>query len=316
MPVFETFAKRQKRLRGEAPDVYVYDQIPRPLRIQLVQIMYELLGHPNDVSDDYGDGPNVTHAYRAIVETLRKEMGVFHLPPTDREYRNYVANELAEFMLATEAAEDFLSAVELICRVIESTACRTNYRHRANAATDAKDAITEINARFREHGIGYEYDGELIRIDAELPHSEAVKPALSLLRNPEYKGAEEEFRQAYEDYRKGSYKSALNEALKALESTMKCICEKRGWAYAKTDTSAKLLKLCFDKGLIPPFWETHFSALRSTLETGVPTARNKLGGHGQGTEPTEVPDFLVGYVLHITASAIVFLVKAEQALLA
>jgi hypothetical protein len=54
-------------------------------------------------------------------------------------------------------------------------------------------------------------------------------------------------------------------------------------------------------------------ALRSTLESGVPTARNKLGGHGQGTEVVEVPEHIVSYALHLTASAIVFLAEAEKA---
>ena len=69
---------------------------------------------------------------------------------------------------------------------------------------------------------------------------------------------------------------------KSLESTMKTICDKRRWGYAKNDTASKLLAVCFDNGLVPPFWVSHFSALRATLEAGVPTGRNKLSGHGQG----------------------------------
>jgi hypothetical protein len=54
--------------------------------------------------------------------------------------------------------------------------------------------------------------------------------------------------------------------------------------------------------------------LRSTLEAGVPTARSRLGGHGQGTQVTEVPQYLVAYVLHLTASAVVFLAEANAAM--
>ena len=32
------FSKRQKRLRGEVPDVYQYDVFPNELRVQIVQI--------------------------------------------------------------------------------------------------------------------------------------------------------------------------------------------------------------------------------------------------------------------------------------
>jgi len=54
------------------------------------------------------------------------------------------------------------------------------------------------------------------------------------------------------------------------------------------------------------------SALRSLLEGGVPTGRNKLSGHGQGATPTTVPEHIVSYVLHMAAAAIVFLVRSEQ----
>ena len=95
---------------------------------------------------------------------------------------------------------------------------------------------------------------------------------------------------------------------------MKSICAKRKWASDPTATAKALLQTLFDNGLIQPFWNAHFSALRATLEAGVPTARNKPGGHGQGPAVVKVPDFLVGYVLHLTASAILFLAAAEKAL--
>src|SRR6185295_15704781 len=107
-------------------------------------------------------------------------------------------------------------------------------------------------------------------------------------------------------------KEALNECLKSFESVMKAICEKRGWAYDKLWTSKNLIQVCLDKGLIPPFWQSELSSLRALLESGVPTGRNKLSGHGQGTNPTTVPDYVVSYILHMTASSILFLAEAEK----
>ena len=43
MGIFDLFSKRQKRLRGEAPDVYTYDEIPEPLRVQIVHIFRDIL---------------------------------------------------------------------------------------------------------------------------------------------------------------------------------------------------------------------------------------------------------------------------------
>lgn len=43
MSVFEIFSKRQKRERGEVPDVYQYEDIPQPLRVQIVHILRDAL---------------------------------------------------------------------------------------------------------------------------------------------------------------------------------------------------------------------------------------------------------------------------------
>jgi hypothetical protein len=94
---------------------------------------------------------------------------------------------------------------------------------------------------------------------------------------------------------------------------MKAICVKRSWSCDQNATAKGLLEVLFNNGLIPLFWTQHFAALRSTLEAGVPTGRNKLGGHGQGVAVIQVPEHLVAYVLHLTASAIVFLAAAERA---
>ncbi len=295
-------------MRGEVPDVYIYDKIPEKLRIQVLQIIYEVLGSQADYYDRHYRH-NIVEVYGSIVTTLRRELGVFTLLNTS--HNDYHA-ELTYFLRHIKDEEQFLSALEIICESIETVASKFDYRRESYAQDITKDAILEINFRFKEHGIGYEYDGEIIRIDSELVHAEVIKPALSLLRDANYKGAEEEFLKGFEYYRKGNNKDALVYALKALESTMKSIFDKRGWSYVKTDPASKLIKVCFDNHLIPQFWESHFSALRSTLEAGVPTVRNKLGGHGQGTSPVKVPNHISAYSLHMAASAIVFLVQSEK----
>jgi len=95
---------------------------------------------------------------------------------------------------------------------------------------------------------------------------------------------------------------------------MKAICDKQGWSYNQSDTAKNLIDVMLKKELVPQFWQTEFSALRSLLESSVPTGRNKLGGHGQGAKPTKVPDYLAAYMIHMTAAALVFLARAEEAL--
>lgn len=44
MPVIDLYSKRQKRLRGEVSDVFVYDVFPDKFRVQLCYMIHELMG--------------------------------------------------------------------------------------------------------------------------------------------------------------------------------------------------------------------------------------------------------------------------------
>ena len=46
MPIYDIFSKRQKRLRGEFPDVYQYETIPNELRVQVIHIWRDAFGAP------------------------------------------------------------------------------------------------------------------------------------------------------------------------------------------------------------------------------------------------------------------------------
>ena len=116
---------------------------------------------------------------------------------------------------------------------------------------------------------------------------------------------------AHEHYRKGNHEEALSEALKAFESTLKSICTKRNWRHPTNATSSGLIDTCIKNDLIPSFWLSQMGGLRTLLESGVPTARNRLGGHGQGATVRNVPSHIVAYVLHMTAASIVFVAEAE-----
>ncbi len=313
MAVFDIFSKRQKKLRGDLPDVYQYEKIPMPLRVQIVHIWRDTLGDEREYHESY---LGTKQGYTFIVDTLCREYGVFSLFVTKTGYggRSYI-EELANFFLNEVDTEKVLDAVELSFRVVDRMTRNPNYLCRPNSSELADKAIEELNARFKEHGVGFQFvAGKVIRIDSELLHTEVVKPALALLQGAEYAGAQAEFLKAHEHYRHGNNKEALSECLKSFESTMKAICKKRGWKHDAKATSKNLIETCFNNGLIPVFWTQHFSGLRAMLESAVPTVRNRLGGHGQGSAIVDVPANLVAYTIHMTAATIVFLVEAEIAL--
>ncbi|MFZ1936118.1 MAG: hypothetical protein WCB27_13695 [Thermoguttaceae bacterium] len=159
MSTFDLFSKRQKQLRGEMPDVYTYDTIPQPLKVQIIHICHDAIGSAEEYHNQYS---GTREGYRFIVETLRREYGLFVLPGTDAGRRVDCLSEFANFLLQEQEAEKALDAVELSFRFINIATRKTEYLPHLGlsdqqATKRADDAIKELNARFREHGIGHEW---------------------------------------------------------------------------------------------------------------------------------------------------------------
>ena len=176
------------------------------------------------------------------------------------------------------------------------------------------EIIEELNRRFRENNVGYQYhQGQIIKQDSQFTHAEITDPVLHVLAQPFLVGANQEFLSAHEHFRHGRFKECINECLKAFESTMKSICDKRGWAYDRSRaTASTLIQVCESNGLFPVFLRNQLTAVRTALESGVPTARNKTSAHGQGSSPTTVAEEFDRYVMNLTATNIRFLADSEQ----
>jgi Domain of unknown function (DUF7014)/AbiJ N-terminal domain 4 len=302
--ITDLFSKRQRRARGEVTDVYQYENLPEEFRAQVVHILKDLFGDPNrDASDA---------AFRVVHDALCREYGRFRLSERDG---GRLPRALAVFdFLMTASTEEALDTIELAFNYGSGLATDGLYAARAGARISGDDAIAELNRRFREKSIGYQFEsGEIVRVDSAVLHAQAVKPALYLLSDRAFAGANEEFLKAHEHHRHGRQQECMNECLKALESTLKIICKLRKWPYRETDTAKTLIDVVFANHLVPDWLQSEFSSLRSTLESGVPTGRNRSSGHGQGAAPREVPAHLAAYILHMTATAIVFLVESHKA---
>ena len=300
MKVYDIFSKREKRRQGEVADVYQYETIPEALRIQILHIWSDVYG-PDDIYK------NSIRAYRHINNMLCREYGRFRLGEG-----NSLFESVRRFFLYTKNTKRAIDVIEVSFQYIDKTV-----RGRTDLFLDRKispdDAIKELNYRFQEHGVGYQFEsGQIIRIDSQLIHSEVVKPALSMLSDPMYEGANDEFLKAHEHYRAQRYEECMNECLKAFESCIKAICDKRGWSYGDKDSLKNLIDIVFGEKLIPAFMQSYFSGLRSTLESGASTLRNRRSGHGQGSTIITVPEYMAAYALHLTASNILFLAKANE----
>jgi hypothetical protein len=205
---------------------------------------YPALSTRSDIIVITDEAPNTlegTSVWKTVNERLSREYGVFRLGEMHEE--DFV--QCQKFLL-TASTERALDIIEMTARLIDTYFRKLEFSERAASriSQDADDALEELNARFREHSIGFQYEhGQLIRVDSQYVHAEVVKPALVLLAQAGFKGAEQEFHSAHKHYREKKFKEAAVDALKALESTMKIICDKKNWTYPLT-AQAKDLTGC------------------------------------------------------------------------
>lgn len=301
MAIHEIYSKRKRNLSGQISEVYIYDNLPKELRNQIVFVIKDLLGsvvaqrHRSDICT-------------YVANSIAREWGQANLIRHHELFSS--EDQLSEAILKDPDPDHCLDIIEFLfnfsCNSIANKTEYTNFNGRAALELCAK----ELNHRFKENSVGYEYvSKQIVRIDSQLLHGEVVKPALVLLDTPGFEGPQEEFHSAHEHYRHKRYKEALNDSLKSFESTMKAIAENREFPFKKGDTAKKLILVCIDGGLFPSYYQSHLSALANLLEGGVPSIRNNEGGHGQGATVKEISPNIVAYTLHMTASAIVLLIN-------
>lgn len=294
--VFDLFSKRQKEQRGEIPDVYIYDDIPQKLRVQLIHIIQHF------TKEEYYDRGKF---YEGIHKILCKEYGVFSLKQNEWDDDYNYEKIILEYILHTQDFEQVLDIIEIFFK----------YFYDNNKKELTEKAFSEINARFKENGIGYVLEAkQILRIDSQIIHSDIVKPTINILNESIYSGANEEFLKAHEHYRSNRNQECLNECLKSFESVLKAICNKNNWTYSQNDTANKLITICFENNLIPDYLKSQFTSLQSLFTSGVPTIRNRNSGHGQGVEQRSVTNEMTSYMLHLTATNILFLTKQEEQL--
>ena len=202
--ITDLFSKRQKRNRGEVPDVYQYETIPPELRIQIFQIWTDAFGNTST--------RGAVSAYGYINKVLCREYGMLTLT----EYSDSYFESVSKFFLQTEDTEKIIDIIELLFQYIDKY-LRGYSPEFSNQEVLPDEAIDELNYRFREHGVGYQYEsGQIIRVDSQFIHSEVVRPALNMLSAPMYEGANAEFLSAHEHYRSKRYKECLNDCAQSI----------------------------------------------------------------------------------------------------
>lgn len=308
MPVIETFSRRQKRLAGSAEDVFHFDLISKKIRVQAAIIIANAYG----VSEHWGT-PNPL--WNKLHDLLAEEFGHLELSGFGALGAEQATKD---FLIEQASTEEFLDAVEIsVALGIVMEQEHGSYRQEWQISLDNAEMRQELNDRFRIGGLGYRFPAEetkIIRVDNEHLHKEVIAPVLRLLRDPNFEGANAEYREAHRHYMQGDYKATLNECLKAFESTMKSICKLQDWEHKPGDTAARLIDICIENKLFPPYFQQHLGSIKALLTSAIPTLRNKHSGHGQGATVQDVPPYFAEYLLYETATSIIFLVEALHGL--
>lgn len=291
-----------------------YGTLPNGLKVQLVFIFKDFI---NSLTDQWGRKEDIGKGiWESIDNILRREHGLHVL------YDDYhsLHQSLASWYMVCQYFESLndirkeLDVIYAVCEQIEEC-LDPNRNLRSNYSP--QQALSDINKRLQQHGIGYRWqEGEIIKVPSEFTYDQSITPALTLLHQAGFENAHQEFLSAFEHYKKGpvEYEEALTDCLKAIESTIKIIAAARKWTFNQNDTAKPLIALIIKEGLIPLYSESFLAGVRNTLESGIPTLRNKLGGHGKGAEVRIVDEASMHYCINLTAAVILYLAQRHQEL--
>ena len=278
MPIFDFYSSR-KAAGEQGADVWVYDQVSDKLRVRVSNIVKDALGTTREYAN------NSRGVYEMISNAVAHEhgRGEYLFGHDDGGWYN-----VHECLRAEPNIDVWLDLVQLCFRSIERLFGQLDQYGRAMREIQiaAKDAVAELNERFRRAGFGFRYEsGQIFRVNSEFMHQQATVPALRLLSDARFTGAEQEFRAAHDHLKAGEFKDCAVDALNALESTIKAICDAKDWTYQKGARATDLLKVLRKEKLFPEFADLSFEQLIATMKSGLPVVRNETGGHGQGAKP-------------------------------
>ena len=303
--MYKLFSQREREEKGEVSDVYIYDKFPKSFRNQVFHILLDIFDEKKQEEVmRYRGWYEYVNFWELTCSWYAREKG---LKLISNGYGNQINNEVAlEYYFDVCEETDFLDLLDFIF-----TAVVFNSLKDCIADKHISNAIIELNYRLKQHSLGYEFiNGKLTKKTNEQLHKEVIKPALNLLHDKRFNGAEEEYFQAFDYYKEGKNKDAILNAIKAFESVLKTICKEMKYQYDnEKDTAKQLLQHLSDNNFYPAYLESHLTGIRTTLESGAPTLRNKQAGHGQGQEVVNVSDEYVEYALNLVATNIVLLVK-------
>lgn len=251
-----------------------------------------------------------------FLEQLHQRLAYLHGKPQLSEtssFRNSPQEDVLNFLLSCSDLH-FLDAIEYFFQLDD----RRFFQQNENAFIDQLNEFLQVDdlPYYITKSVWEKYESNFygspataIRLrenpkvicrESDVLHETAIEPALSLLRKPDFLNANSEFMEALEDYRQGQYRDSVTKCNSALESVMKVICSRKGYAFSENDTANRLINSILKNTTLDPFWEQPIQI--------VATIRNRLSSsHGAGLQNKDVSPHVAKFTLNATAAVILLL---------
>jgi hypothetical protein len=307
MPIYDIYSNRNKQL----PDVYTYENFTQKFKNQVYHIWLNFTVQDIFKKQDYKKFSDFI--WEQVEKIILQEHGIKEFP-SGSIYGSSPFQNIEVYFYGITEADKIIDIIETSLRAFEriEPIVLKYTRSATEIHYTSDDAIRDLNHRFKENGLGYEYtSGKIIKVDSVIIHEQVIKPALFLLSDKTFENANDEFMKAHEHFRHGRYSECFNESLKAFETTLKITITVNGWQVNPNATVKDLIAVCFQNELIPNYLQAQFSSLRSLLESGIPTLRKKNSAHGQGANKISIPEYFASFMLYLTGSCIKFIIDAQ-----
>ena len=142
--MYTLYSKRIKDAAGD-PEVYVYDVFPQPFRNQMFYALSDVL--------DYCEHNGLSGTWEALHDNFAREIGVKTLGSHHYSNRSNVESYIGK--CSDEEFLDLLDfAFDMLLRIRE---IRVPYVSDEDQQRQITGAFVEMNFRFRQHNLGYEF---------------------------------------------------------------------------------------------------------------------------------------------------------------
>ncbi len=280
MTYSELFSKRY-RLRP-TPEGLMYEDVPEPARVGLYHMVEQFFEEWN------------RKAHKAYLQLYKNICVALRIPRDRRVILHFNAPPAIEKIINTCTWWQFYD----ICEVVWHTLSSSDF------SSDQKAFSSQANALFQEEQLGFELrEGRIEKVGSGFIDAQ-IKEARYLLKEPEFKSADELFKKAINAFNirpNPDAENCIKDAVATVESVGKIIRKDKK---ARIDN---IIKVAIQKGVIPQLLGDPIIKLYAYRGNEPAVA------HG-GIEPSKVTADEAEFVLAISAAIILYLVKKRSKL--